>query len=177
MEDLQKRLILNSGSASKANSPRENVFSPNGYSANIIFENRNYVKVEDNSTSDSSSFSSIDDKQFWNIFEGNKHTEYWIVKKNNKKFDWELVTEQEIEGKSYKTDDSKIKEGEISWLQGEVQNLLTKNIRKQRIKNECSEYLKSTVLSKLRSTKENIEKTQMHRKNSRMSIISNKIYL
>ena len=57
--------------------PREMVNS-----TETLFTNRSkeYVKIEDHSTSGETSFSSIDERQFADIIEGTKNTDFFKVK-------------------------------------------------------------------------------------------------
>ncbi|CAI2367290.1 unnamed protein product [Moneuplotes crassus] len=140
-----------------------------------IHPHDSYVKVQEYSTSQTTSFSSMDQNQFTDVTEGYKHTQKWVtVKKSQPEVEEERAKRQGQCGRKQERNEEK---GNSDWKQGEGREKLSKKpkeVRKQRIKNECSEYLQATVLEKLRNTKKKILNTKIRMKRELSSIISSK---
>ncbi|CAI2365257.1 unnamed protein product [Moneuplotes crassus] len=167
MAELQSRLMLNSESAKKTN---QNSRIPQFRSIN---NDKIYVKVEDYCVSNTTSFSSIDERQFQNVVEGFKHTQKWTkTKRAQCKSDCDTYHKPDTKPVTVKR--SALGEIGIDSNRSNKKNPhpQLKEVRKQRIKNECSEYLQSTILSKLRDTRRQIMNAKIEMRKESSSIIS-----
>lgn len=160
---LSTRILLNAKSASKITP----LFSPQEKSPNLR-------KIKATDSEDSTSFSSIDQSQFDDIIEGRKHTDTWVTKLETNNDPVQITEEisknkakeiaQESLGNNLEvivrrpqSESAMIIKTDYDHNRSPPVELVPvkkcKNTRKTRIKNECTEYLMSTISNSNDSSK------------------------